>query len=81
MKRMILIAALVVFTNLVQAWENDGENEGNKKRIEVDAVVRYANFHPPHFHNGIAAFVCQPFILCLACLLATGMFVLMAKKQ
>lgn len=86
MKWMILASALMLFTNLLVACgENSaGETASDKKRIEVDAVVRYAgDVHTPpgpHPHGGAPLTSLSP-VLCLACLLVTGAIVLMAKKQ
>lgn len=83
-----MISALVVLTSLIQAMDNDGENriendgeeEFEKRRVQVDAVVKYGGFHLPHFHGGIGALVSQPLILCFTCLLATAVLELMAKN-
>ena len=75
MKWIVLAVALVVLVNLIEA--------SNIAREDVAAGVRDWAYHWPQYHlvGGSASLTSQPFILCLSSLLATGVFLLMAKKN
>ena len=80
MKWIILVAALAVLVNLTEASNNAGEDSSERKSgIDVAAVLRLLGSRP--HHGGSASLISQPFVLCFASLLATGVFLIMIKKN